>query len=238
MAPRDKEGGDFKLVTSKSPRGKKDPAPIVTTSSLETGGDKSTAAPVSKKKKQEELKAAASKNASSSAKTKKGEKGEIPVVTTIREKGEIPVVRAIAKPEDETPQIPEIDVSHPVTTTETTYKLVTSDTTPFVSKGDVGGVGKKTRRKGGRKRGQWDNEEGATSEKVVSSGSGEEGERKEGEFGGPVVGRVCVFILNLKHLCSARFLGNKTTYFCFVNIKTTSAWLSLLRASSHRLSRH
>ncbi|CAI8055192.1 hypothetical protein GBAR_LOCUS30134 [Geodia barretti] len=110
LAPGDEEGGEFKLVTSKSPRGKKEPAPVVTTSSVETGRDTS-AAPVSKKKKKDRSKAAVSKNVSSTAKTTEEERGEIPAVT------------AITKPEDETPVVSkatEIEGGDPVASAETT----------------------------------------------------------------------------------------------------------------------
>ena len=170
LAPGDEEGGEFKLVTSKSPRGKKEPAPVVTTSSVETGRDTS-AAPVSKKKKKDRSKAAVSKNVSSTAKTTEEERGEIPAVT------------AITKPEDETPVVSkatEIEGGDPVASAETTSESDTPKApAALVCREDAPGIGKKTRRKG-RRKGEPERE--GNSERVVSSGSGEEGERGDGEF--------------------------------------------------------
>ena len=167
LAPGDEEGGEFKLVTSKSPRGKKEPVPVVTTSLVETGRATS-AAPVSKKKKKDHSKAAVSKNVASTAKTTKEERGEIPVVT------------AITKPEDDTPVVykaTEIEGGVPVASTETTSESDTSKAPAMlVSKEDAPGIGEKMRRKGRRKG------EAEKEGRVVSSGSGEEGERDDGEF--------------------------------------------------------
>ena len=166
LPPDDDDKGGFQLVTSKSPRGKKETAPVVKpSSSLETGKDAS--AQVSKKRKREEAKAAALRKTSSAEKVPKGGKGDVPVVTEITEtERETPAVsKATAATEDD-----------PVISTETTPKLETSKTS--LSKEAAPAVTKKTR--GRKQAGKRQVRSEGNSEKVVSSGSGEEGEKEEG----------------------------------------------------------